>query len=97
MPIGVAPETTFVPGPEVPLEPGDLVLLYTDGVTEAHRVGHDTLFELDRTIEVVRAHRDRPAAEIAEALHRAVCAHMGTDRLQDDVTVVVVKVGPAPS
>ena len=92
--VGVLPELTFDPNPEVALEPGDLVLLYTDGVTEAHPVGDATLFELDRTLGVVRAHLDRPASEIAEALHQAVCAHIGTPHLQDDVTVVVVKVGP---
>ena len=54
------------PSPEVALEPGDLVLLYTDGVTEAHPAGDANQFELERTLQVVRAHHDRPAAEIAE-------------------------------
>jgi PAS domain S-box-containing protein len=90
--MGVVPEITVRPSIEVALQPGDLVLLYTDGLTEAHPAGGTEIFTLDRALEVVRAHQRLPAADVAEALHRAVCRHLGTDRLDDDVTVVVVKV-----
>ena len=86
-------EADFPEAEAVALEPGDHVLLLTDGIIEA--VGPDrTSFGTDRAIDVVRAHRGEPAARIVEALHRAVRDFAGKDDLVDDVTSVVIKVGP---
>lgn len=94
MPLGVYAESTFLVGPEVALAPGDLVLLYTDGLTEAFPTNEDTrMFGLPRALEVVRRHLGRGPLEIVDALYRAVCRYIGTDRLKDDVTIVVIKVG----
>jgi serine phosphatase RsbU (regulator of sigma subunit) len=35
VPLGMFAESTYRPGDEIPLEPGDLIVLLTDGVTEA--------------------------------------------------------------
>jgi anti-anti-sigma regulatory factor len=43
-------------------------------------------------MQVVRQHRDRPAAEIVDALGRAACEHAGVERPHDDITVMLVKV-----
>ena len=75
----------------VALEPGDCILLLTDGIFEA--VGGDqSFFGIDRALDVVRAHRDEPAGRIVEALHRAVRDFAGQEALADDVTSVVIKV-----
>ncbi len=95
LPLGILDDAEFPEAEAVALEPGDLVLLLTDGIIEA--VGPDrTLFGPDRAIDVVRAHRDEPAGRIVEALHRAVRDFAGRDDLGDDVTSVVIKVGPGP-
>src|SRR5947209_7484243 len=56
MPLGVVPEGEFDTPASLTLEPGDLLLLVTDGIVEAHDEGLD-LFGDERTLEVVRAHR----------------------------------------
>jgi phosphoserine phosphatase RsbU/P len=95
LPLGVTDEANF-PEPEaVALEPGDHVLLLTDGVIEA--VGPDrALFGTERALDVVRARSGEPASRIVEALHRAVRDFAGKDEPADDVTSVVIKVGHGP-
>ena len=46
-----------------PLQPGETVLLLTDGIVEAHGSDED-LFGTERVLQLVKAHRHRPAREI---------------------------------
>jgi len=70
------------------------VLLLTDGIEEAMSPD-DTFFGVDPILDVVRAHSERTASEIVEALYRAVRDFsQGLPQL-DDLTVVVVKVKPS--
>lgn len=71
----------------VELDAGDVVLLFTDGLTEAMR-GHEQ-FGQEGIGAVLAAHGHRRAADILEALLRAVRAH--ADQPLDDLTVVVLK------
>jgi len=90
VPLGILPETRFPAAQSVALEPGDLLLLVTDGVLEAQ--GADgTQFAEERMLETVRVHRRRPAAEIIEALYRAVLDFSQHGKIVDDVTAVIVK------
>ena len=72
------------------MRPGDVLLLLSDGIWEAHREIEDP-FGIERTLEVVQSHRHLGAAEIAEALRCAARAHSGQAPHPDDMTVVVVK------
>ncbi len=73
---------------EVTLEPSDILLLYTDGVSEAQdSVG--TLFGEDRMIEVAQAHCDGPAADLHAALVAAVMTHAGSAPQFDDITLMI--------
>jgi serine phosphatase RsbU (regulator of sigma subunit) len=93
LPLGLIEEADFPEAEAIALEPGDHVLLLTDGIIEA--TGPDqTAFGTERAIDVVRAHRCEPASQIVEALHKAVRDFAGTDDLIDDVTSVVIKVTP---
>ena len=76
----------------MPLEPGDLVLLLTDGIPEA-RSADDTPLHIEQALAVVRAHRDRPAREILHALYQSVRAFCSPRLPHDDITAVVLKVG----
>ena len=48
-------------------------------------------FEEYRLLEVVRAHRHRPAAQIRDAILRAVADHTAGIRQSDDITLIVMK------
>ncbi len=83
----------FLPEPEhklrrLTMNRGDLLVLYTDGVTE---VADDKgeMLGAERFQEIVESLRERPAKEILEGIFSAV-RDFG-DSGQDDVTVVVVK------
>ncbi|NLG35872.1 MAG: SpoIIE family protein phosphatase [Lentisphaerae bacterium] len=83
-------EEKLVPG-DITLEKGDLVLLLTDGVTEA-RSSSDEEFSEERALEIVRRERDRPAAEIIRVLMEEACRFSVPDSPnQDDMTAVIVK------
>ena len=74
----------------VKLVAGAIFVAYTDGVGEACNDAGDEFGEA-RLIELIGAHRDRPAAEICATILDAVREHRGTRQDQDDVTVMVVK------
>lgn len=76
---------------EESLEPGDRVLLYTDGIIEA-RSADGVEFGLDRLIEfAVKAEADHlPAPETTRRLVHAIL-DLQDDRLQDDATVLLVE------
>ncbi len=88
--LGVFPDAEFLPQDYGVLEPGDILLLLTDGVVEAASPD-GTPFGVERTLDVVRGHRDGTAREIVDALYREVLAFSQRSLPRDDVTAVVVK------
>ena len=72
---------------ELSLAPGDALVFYTDGITEARRGAE--LFGERRLLEVVDGLGGRPAAAIAEAVRTAVREFAGV--LRDDFEVLVVR------
>ncbi|UCH83266.1 MAG: PAS domain S-box protein [Candidatus Latescibacterota bacterium] len=90
-PLAVLPNTEFTSGDPVTLEPGDIVILLTDGVLEATSATNEFYGE-ERAIVFVHENRDKSADEIAAALCREAREfHVNVDK-QDDVTAVVIKV-----
>ncbi|UCH84243.1 MAG: SpoIIE family protein phosphatase, partial [Candidatus Latescibacterota bacterium] len=89
-PLGVLPDVVFETSRTLELDEGDIVLLLTDGIIEAERAECDP-FGAERTLEVIKSHRDESAADIVKALHDTVADYCGVD-CQDDVTSIVVKV-----
>ena len=79
------------------LEPGDALLLYTDGMVEAHGED-DEEFGVGRLTKAFLGMRDRPCDEIARELIKTVRQWAGGGEPEDDMTVVVLKrhFGPAP-
>jgi len=72
------------------MEPGDLLLIPTDGITEASDK-HGNIFGYQRMIELVLEKSDYPAQEIVEQLVAAPREFSGREAQADDMTVVVVK------
>ncbi len=77
----------------VDLEPGDLLVILTDGVTDASRDGIG-FFGEERALDVVRQHRDQPPRTIVENLQLAIQEYLGPHPQEDDITALVVKVDP---
>ena len=90
-PLGVDPANSFLASSPIPLEPGDIVLLLTDGLLDAFSPD-ETPFGIDRTLDIVRSHRSQPAQEIVAALYAAARDSCAGQSQVDDITAVVLKV-----
>lgn len=74
----------------VVFHPGDFLVFYSDGVTEAMNATDD-LFGEDRLRAVAADHRSGSAATMLEGISRAVADFQGEAPQYDDVTLVVIK------
>jgi len=83
-------ETLVCQQDAVTLAPGDVVVIYSDGVTEAVDAAENEFGE-QRLIDVVSRHRHASAAEILDALFDAVDAHQFNQPQYDDTTAVVIR------
>ena len=72
------------------LVPGDILVLYTDGLTEA-RNPQGAMFGRERIETRIRAHAHQSARRIRNALLDAVKDHIAATGVEDDVTLVVAK------
>ncbi|MCK9579827.1 MAG: SpoIIE family protein phosphatase [Methanoregula sp.] len=70
---------------------GDLLVLYTDGVTEAFNE-KDEYFGEERLMDCISRHRSRPAKEIMDTLLEEIRAFSGAAPQSDDITLVVIRV-----
>jgi sigma-B regulation protein RsbU (phosphoserine phosphatase) len=76
----------------IDLAPGDVLVLYTDGLTEALNAEGEE-FGAERLMAAVAAHAPASAAEIQVAIMSAYTTFTGGGEVVDDVTCVVVKRG----
>ena len=76
---------------EIQLLPGDLLVLYTDGVSEAENPAEEEWGE-DPLISTARACRDLPPSEIIARIMQAADAFAAGARQHDDMTLVVARV-----
>ncbi len=91
IPLGVLPDPE-IEDQALDLQPGDAIVLYSDGVTEA-RLRSGRLFGTERLMALIESCRGHAAAHIAERIDRAVLeAQDGEPR--DDISIVVVRALP---
>jgi sigma-B regulation protein RsbU (phosphoserine phosphatase) len=76
---------------EITLEPGDVLYLYTDGVTEAMN-GARELFGEDRLVSALNAHKDCPPMELLPEVKREVDAFADGTEQTDDITMLALKI-----
>ncbi|AMV72494.1 SpoIIE family protein phosphatase [Desulfuromonas carbonis] len=74
------------------LAPGDILFLYTDGVTEAMHPDSGELFGEERLCELLAGLKDLPPEGIIEEVLRQVRTFTGLHSFQDDVSLIVMKV-----
>ncbi len=72
------------------LEPNDLLVCFTDGVTEPENV-YGEMFGEDRLLETVTRNAHRPENEIIEVVTEAVQQWTGSPELQDDMTLLLAR------
>lgn len=88
--IGVLSDLEY-DGGLVDLLPGDLLVLYTDGVTEA--VNNDLiLFGEQRLIDLLPSYQNATAKEILEFIHSEVDSFAEGRPQEDDITLMIIKV-----
>ncbi len=75
---------------EVPYSPGDIMVLYTDGITEAKN-GKGEEFGSERLQEVLMEVRDKSSREIQEHLINRLYEFSGSKEINDDYTTMIVK------
>jgi len=91
-PLGMFPSQKYGCHENLTLEPGDLVVMFTDGISEAEDDAGN-VFGIENALSVIRAHRHEPAAQIVQCLCRAVRDFVGAAPQHDDMTLVVCKGG----
>ncbi|MFH1845608.1 MAG: SpoIIE family protein phosphatase [bacterium] len=75
----------------VSLGPGDLLFMYTDGLTETKN-SLDEEYGTDRVEELLRQNRDLPPKELLELAHGEVQRFCGSTEADDDITLIVLKI-----
>lgn len=88
--LGVDPTASYETG-RIDLDPGDMLVLYTDGVTEAPRFGRP--LGQGRFSDLVREYGVGTPGEFVQAIRRAVQAWISTD-LRDDLAIIACQVVP---
>lgn len=96
LPLGVLDDQALAASAPIMLEPGDVVVMLTDGIVEAaDRAGQ--LFGQQRAIDIVKRYVDQPARQIVAALNENVCRYSDRSSPEDDLTAVVIKVAQPAS
>ncbi len=87
--LGMWADVPFAPG-RVTLDPGDILVFYTDGVIEAMDASGEP-FGDGRLADVLLANRDEPARRMVRAVVEATRAFAARTGFEDDFTIVVLK------
>jgi sigma-B regulation protein RsbU (phosphoserine phosphatase) len=88
--LGVKPSVIFEER-TIELQKGDVVLFYTDGLTEATSPEGD-MFENRRVCKQMGSISDLPVQEIIDSFYQAIIEFTGSTTLQDDISIVVLKI-----
>ncbi len=90
-PLGVDPSSDYSLSSEIALNPGDLILLFTDGLSEASSP-EGQMFGEGRLLDSIRQHRKLSPDEILNTLFQAVTTYSRRAAQSDDATAVILKV-----
>jgi serine phosphatase RsbU (regulator of sigma subunit) len=90
LPLGMMPRDSYGTAEVLAFAGGDILVLVTDGFLEWANA-HDEDFGEERLKELVRAHRNKPAATIISELYSSVVKFAGGTPQLDDLTALVVK------
>ncbi|HVM35787.1 MAG TPA: SpoIIE family protein phosphatase [Actinomycetota bacterium] len=91
IPLGVEDDADYKVG-RVELRPGDMLVLYTDGVTEASRRGKP--FGRGRFMDIIRDYGIGTPGELSQAIRRSVDSWVGGESMRDDLAILICQVAP---
>lgn len=94
LPLGIFPDRPCPSSEPIRLEPSDVVVLYSDGISESCDAAGEEL-GTGRILETVRGHLGAPAREILEAVYEAALSFRGDAPQVDDMTAIVCKLDAA--
>ena len=89
LPLGITPEATF-PSAEATLQPGDTLVLFTDGVVEAFNAAGEE-FSDTRWLNIIRGLPNLNAQQTLQYLMKSVEDFVGATRQSDDITCLVLR------
>ncbi len=89
LPLGLMPEARYQ-SRAITMEPGDVLCLYSDGITEA-TAPDDEEFGMERLVDLLRRGRDLPLVDLMEEIPRAVGEFSQGSPQGDDQTVVLLR------
>jgi serine phosphatase RsbU (regulator of sigma subunit)/pSer/pThr/pTyr-binding forkhead associated (FHA) protein len=88
-PVGITPFGDYREG-WVEIEPGDVMVVYSDGVTESLNEEGEEFGEA-RLVEIVQKNRGRSAAGLRDRIDEALTKFVGRASAVDDLTLVIMK------
>ena len=88
--LGIFPNGNFVLGEARTLEPGDVLLLYTDGATEANAPDGE-MFGEERLTDVLRSAAGKPPQDMLDAISQALQQWTRAPDMGDDLTMMAVQ------
>jgi serine phosphatase RsbU (regulator of sigma subunit) len=89
-PVGMFPEMKYS-AKTLQLEKGDVLVCYTDGLTEAENSG-GIQFSADEIARIAKKNSGKNAQEIFDCLMTSVIEFHGSDKFDDDLTLIVLKI-----
>ncbi|MBM3143374.1 MAG: PP2C family protein-serine/threonine phosphatase [Chloroflexi bacterium] len=89
LPVGIEEETTWERA-SIQIHSGDVLVLYTDGITEAQN-GAGELFKRQALEKVINTNMGRSAEGLQQAILEALYGFLGDLPPQDDITLMVIK------
>jgi sigma-B regulation protein RsbU (phosphoserine phosphatase) len=90
LPLGVIEDSDIPLGPLISLEPGDLIVLGTDGIVESMDQ-RDSQFGVDRLQQIIAKLSTAPLPELVRSIGREVELHFVGDSPPDDLTVLALR------
>jgi sigma-B regulation protein RsbU (phosphoserine phosphatase) len=90
IPIGLLPEAEYTEG-RMPIDDGDLLMIYSDGLSEA-RNGSEEEYGEQRLMDLVSRNKHMSVGQLQELVLADVRAWCGNQHLEDDATLVMAKI-----
>ncbi|MCP5494447.1 MAG: SpoIIE family protein phosphatase [Leptospiraceae bacterium] len=90
LPLGVTLKNAYISEETIYYSPGDMIVLYTDGVTETKN-SQNEFFGEDRLKDLIETNGNKPIEEIKRLIKSKTDSYRGKKTLEDDFTLVLVR------